>query len=131
MSIRDHSHHLHQATTALMAIIIFFVLCASIYHLTHPSLPSGITELVLAFCLALSWSLILHSYKVESFKKSTVYRKTGLSIIGICAVVLLYFGIYHLTTPTGLRSGIVELTMTGLLILFMCIVIKAKPGDNN
>jgi hypothetical protein len=110
---------LHRLAMVLLGVVIVLDLCVSIYHLTHQGLGSGITELILASLLltAIYFFFVFHTQHIgDSVLVSNRYRKAGLAIIALATSVVLFLGIYHLTHE-GLRSGVIELSMTTLLAI--------------
>ena len=115
-----------QTTLALLAVVVLLDLVESIYHLTHRGLGSGITELVLALVLVTSVYLTFHArQRRDSVAKST--RQASLYVIAAAASVVLCLGVYHLTHQ-GLRSGVIELSMTGLLVILGYLI--GQPQKN-
>lgn len=106
------SSRLRILVLVLFAWAIFVVSWASFYHFTSGGLYSGTTQAILAFVLALSWYMIYIARRHEpASKRYIACRLTGLSLIGIAAIVLLSFGVYHFGTPTGFRSGVTETSL--------------------
>lgn len=102
--------------TALIGVVVFLVLALSIYHITHHGRGSGILELTSVVLLTLVLFLP-HSPK-RTYNRLSVMQITSIGLVDICA---LFFGIYHLTTPDGLRSGTLELTAFTLLTLALLL----------
>jgi predicted acyltransferase len=118
-SVRNPNSHarLRLIPITVLAVIVILDLIESIYHLTHEGLGSGITELVLAAALVPALWLILRAQGGrDSAAKRNGQRQVGLIIISLAALVVFSLGIYHLTHE-GLRSGVVELSMSGLLVI--------------
>lgn len=110
-------NRLHRLAMALLGVVIVLDLSVSIYHLTHQGLGSGITELVLASLLSTTvyFFFAFHTQRTgDSVMMFDRYRKAGLVIIAFAASIVFVLGIYHLTHQ-GLRSGVIELSMTTLL----------------
>jgi hypothetical protein len=108
---------LHRLAMALLGVVIVLDLGVGIYHLTHQGLGSGITEFILASLLltTIYFFFVFHTQHIgDSVMMFDRYRKAGLAIIALAASVVLVLGIYHLTHE-GLRSGVIELSMTTLL----------------
>jgi hypothetical protein len=108
---------LHRLAMALLGVVIVLDLGVGIYHLTHQGLGSGITEFILASLLltTIYFFFVFHTQHIgDSVMMFDHYRKAGLAIIALAASVVLVLGIYHLTHE-GLRSGVIELSMTTLL----------------
>lgn len=110
---------LHRLAMALLGVVIILDLVESIYHLTHQGLGSGVTEFILAILLLTTvyFFFVFHPQHIgDSVTMFNRYRKAGLAIIALAASVVLVLGIYHLTHE-GLRSGVIELSMTTLLAI--------------
>lgn len=58
--------------------------------------------------------------------KSGRFKKTGMILLFIAALINLFLGGYHLTTREGWRSGITELVSTVLLAI--AIYLFSKSG---
>lgn len=98
----------------IIGTVTLIVLVLGLYHSTHNGYGSGSLELTSAMLLMLAVFL--------PYSTKKTYR--GLSVIqrvfiGIVDLLVLTFGIYHLTTPDGMRSGILELTAFTLLTLVL------------
>ena len=120
------SSRLRILVLAMFTFIIFVDIYAAVYHLTGGGIPSGITESILAFVLALSWYLIYTAQRFEpASKKYNLLRWTSLFLIFSTAVVLLCFGIYHFGTPTGVRSGVTETSLAFFLIVLNALLYVA------
>ena len=117
------------AGLAIVAVILLLDVTLAIYHLTHGGgWGSGIAELALAGMLVAAVSLVFHSQR----KKDSLGRRSrswlaGMAIIGLVACVVLFLGVYHLT-HNGLPSGIIELSMTGLLVIVGYLI--ASPRES-
>jgi hypothetical protein len=102
---------------ALLGVVIVLDLGVGIYHLTHQGLGSGIMEFILASLLltTIYFFFVFHTQHIgDSVMMFDRYRKAGLAIIALAASVVLVLGIYHMTHE-GLRSGVIELSMTTML----------------
>jgi hypothetical protein len=87
--------------------------------LTHQGLGSGITEFILAGLLLTTvyFFFVFHTQHTgDSVIMFDRYIKAGLAIIALAASIVFVLGIYHLTHE-GLRSGVIELSMTTLLAI--------------
>ena len=93
-----------------MGFTTVFIFSLGLYHITHQGRNSGTTELI-AFVLLLLALFLPHQTR-HNFRR---YSALQIALIGVVDFFALYFGIYHLTTPDGLRSGIMELTTFTML----------------
>ena len=100
----------------LLAAVIVLHFGAGIYHLTHGGVGSGITELAFTAILLLTGCLVLKTR--SSGKPASLALLVYTGILGAIALVLFPLSIYHFTHQ-GLRSGIVEMLMTILLVLII------------
>jgi hypothetical protein len=110
---------LQRLVIALLGVVVVLDLSVSIYHLTHKGLGSGITELILASLLITTIYFLFVSHTKQIGGSAMIfnrYRKAGLAVIALAASVVFITGIYHLTHE-GLRSGVIELSMTILLAI--------------
>ena len=108
------------ARVALIVIVELLALMLSIYHLTHEGRTSGALG-VLYFVLLALVLFLPHSAK-------TIYNRLNrfqLVCLSVACFLALFFGIYHLTTPDGMRSGILELSSFALLMLAIFLPSKA------
>lgn len=113
------------ARIALIGIVELLALMLSIYHLTHEGRTSGALGM-LYFVLLMLVLFLPHSAK-------TMYNclsRFQLVCIGIACFLALFFGIYHLTAPEGMRSGILELISFGLLMLAIFLPSKPRPSQS-
>lgn len=110
------------AQTALIGMVGFLVLVLGIYHFTHKGMHSGTLELISVLFLAVVL-LLPHSTRWSYNRLSTIQ----IALIGIVDLLALFLGIYHLTTPDGMRSGIVELTAFTLLALAVLLPHGRQP----
>ena len=107
-----------------IAVVAFLTFCYGIYHLTHQGTRSGTFELI-------SFVLLMLSLFLPDKTQISYHRLSPLQValIGIVASFALYFGIYHLTTPDGKRSGVLELTSFTLLAL--TVFLPFKPTEQS
>lgn len=100
----------------LIAVVMVLILMYSIYHLTHEGTTSGTYEMI-------SFGLLLLALFLPYRSKRTFRRLTDLQVafIGTVDFFALFFGIYHMTRPDALRSGILELTSFTLLTIVIFI----------
>lgn len=96
----------------LISAVVLIILSLGIYHYTHNGKGSGSIELACVIFLTLS--LLLPQSAEKSYHRLSVIQ---IVFIGVVDFFALLFGIYHLTTPDGLRSGISELTIFVMLTL--------------
>ena len=100
----------------LIGIFLLFDFSAGIYHTTHGGgWVSGSIELFFGFVI--SGLVYLYWTKQGRWSQGSLdrYRITLTGIAGAIALTLLYFSVYHFTHQ-GLRSGIIELMLSGLII---------------
>lgn len=112
MAMKMGYQRLSWVQTTLIGVVGFFVLLLGIYHFTHGGMQSGTLELVSVLFLGLVL-LLPHSTK-RSYNRLSPIQTAFVGMVDLC---VLFFGIYHLTTPDGMRSGVVELTAFMLLTL--------------
>lgn len=105
----------------LVGIVGFLTFAYGIYHLTHQGTRSGTLELISLVLLMLA--LFLPHETKRSYHRLSPLQVVFLGIVGCFALI---FGIYHLTTPDGLRSGILELTSSALLTLTIFLPFRSE-----
>lgn len=99
------------------ALFIALDLIVAFYHLTTEGRNSGITELALACLLIPLVYLAMVAGKKEGGPVIWRFLRMAVQAIMLMAAALaLFLGIYHLTHE-GLRSGVIETTMSALLLL--------------
>ena len=103
---------LSKTQVAFVGVTALLVLSYGTYHLTHRGTTSGIVELT-AFVL-LILALALPAKEMIRYHRLS---RLQLLLIGTVAFIALVFGIYHLSTPDGKRSGVLELLSFALLSL--------------
>lgn len=113
---------LSAAQFVLLGIVMLLILALGSYHITHGGWNSGRLELASFFLLALA--LFPPHRSKRSFRN---YSPLQLGLIGMVDFWAIYFGIYHLSTPDGLRSGIMELTAFTLLTTAVFLPGKKRP----
>jgi hypothetical protein len=64
----------------------------------------------------------------EKLMKSSHFRRLGLALIGVVALVDFALGIYHLTHH-GLGSGITELVLVSLLVTAVHLISQAQKSE--
>ncbi len=115
---------LSKVQIVFIAMVGALTLAYGIYHLTHQGTRSGTFELI-------SFALLVLSLFLPNKPNLNYHQLSPLQVIliGIVAGVAGYFGVYHLTTPDGLLSGILELISFTLLAL--AIFLPFKPRANS
>jgi hypothetical protein len=119
---------LHRLVMSLLGVVIVLDLGIGVYHFTHQGLGSGTTEFILAGLLLTTvyFIFVLHTqHTAESMMAFRRYLRAILAIIALSASVVFYLSIYHLTHE-GLRSGIIELSMTVLLAVSGYLISRYK-----
>lgn len=102
----------------LMLWVFIFILSAAIYHFTHGGPFSGISEFVLSFILLVIWFLIIFSTMyTRSVKITKIIFIIGVILLILIIGFLFSLGIYHFSSK-GLRSGLVETSMSVFLIVY-------------
>lgn len=103
---------LHWLQNFFVFIVLVGCLILGIYHYTHQGKGSGTVELIAAVLLILVF--LLPQSSEWNYHRLSKYQ---LLTIGAVDVAALAFGIYHLSRPDGMRSGISELTIFAMLTL--------------
>ncbi len=107
----------------LISLVSLLILMYGIYHLTHKGEVSGRTELA-------GFGLLMLALLLPHRARRSYHRLSELQVVclGLVDGFVLGFGIYHLTTPDGLRSGIMELSSFALLTAAILYPFR-EPGD--
>lgn len=114
---------LSRIQTALVGSTALLVLSYGSYHVSHRGPASGIAELT-AFVL-LMLALLLPD---DARKRYHRLGQRQLILIGTVAGVALAFGLYHLSTPDGKPSGVLELLSFTLLAIAVLAPFRS-PGN--
>ncbi|MDY6795521.1 MAG: hypothetical protein SWK76_09645 [Actinomycetota bacterium] len=104
------------AVVVPLALFIILDLIVAIYHLSTEGRDSGIAEIALAVFLA---ALVIVAMRPAGKGRRTRFRRDlrlrAVILIVLAAAFTLFLAIYHLTYE-GPRSGVIELSMTALLL---------------
>jgi hypothetical protein len=109
----------------LIGIFCLVDITLGIYHVTHGGgWVSGSIELLIV-CLV--FILTLMFYRSPKTERSLKYNRlmiTLLALYGAIALTLLILSIYHFT-HLGLFSGIIELSLAAILIIFSLLLLNS------
>ncbi len=113
--MKDQPSRWRRTVIVLTGVVTLLDLIEAVYHLTHAGLRSGIIQSVMAVLLPTLVYLFLKAGQKGDREKLQHYGMSALAVVGLAISILLYLGPYHLTTG-GIRSGVIELGMAGLLM---------------
>lgn len=112
-------------TFVLIGIFCLVDITLGTYHMTHGGgWVSGTIELFVA-CLV--FTLTLMFYRSTQNEGSSKYNRreiTLLAVNGVMALTLFILSIYHFT-HTGLLSGIIELSLAAILVIFSLLLLNS------
>lgn len=111
---------LHWLQLFFIFAVLVGCLILGIYHYTHQGKGSGTVELIASVLLILVFFLPQSSK--WHYHRLSQYQLLAVGAIDIAA---LAFGIYHLSRPDGMRSGISEITI--FLVLTLTIILPFTP----
>lgn len=107
---------LHPVQVTIIGVVGVLTLMYGTYHISTEGKLSGTIEL--ATFVLMMWVLLGRHESRYTFRRFTYLQ---VALLAIVALPALGFGIYHLTRPDGLRSGIMELSAFTLLALALLL----------